>query len=177
MDLILEPNHYEINLIIGKKANGYSNLLTSTERISKKTFIKSIRTKNCHLVKKAIAELIQGNNLTVKTIAIDNGFEFNKIGLFAKRLNFLVYFCEPYDSYQRVSNEHANGLVRRFYKNGFDFSDLIPKDIEDLQDKINSMPREVFNWKCSKYIWFNFKNVKEKLKNKIKPLVYGYEKA
>ncbi|MGY6172625.1 IS30 family transposase [Candidatus Mycoplasma pogonae] len=121
-----------MDLIIGKKANGYSNLLTLTERISRKTFIKSIRTKNGHLVNKAIAELIQCNNLTVKTITIDNGFKFNKIGLVAKRLNFLIYFCEPYDSYQRGSNEHANGLVRRFYKKGFYFSDLTQEDIKDL---------------------------------------------
>ena len=47
-------------------------------------------------------------------IGNNNGIEFSKIGLVAKRLKCIGYFCEPFPSYQRRSNEHVNGIIRRF---------------------------------------------------------------
>ena len=58
----------------------------------------------------------QINKLYVRSIAFDNGLEFDKIEILAKWLNCKVYYCNPYGSYQRVSNENINGLVRRLYK-------------------------------------------------------------
>jgi IS30 family transposase len=31
-------------------------------------------------------------------------------------LNFKVYLCDPYASFQRGSNEHLNGMIRRMWK-------------------------------------------------------------
>ena len=55
----------------------------------------------------------------------------------------------PYASYQKGSNEHLNGIIRRFYKKGFDFSALTDSNINDMQNQINHMSREIFNWKSS----------------------------
>ena len=85
----------------------------------------------------------------VKSITINNGIEFSKIGLLVKWINCHVYYCEPYASYQRGSNEHINGIIRRFWKKGTDFSNLSNEEILDNQNKINQMPREIFNWKSS----------------------------
>ena len=67
----------------------------------------------------------------------------------AKWINCHVYYCEPYASYQRGSNEHINGIIRRFLKKGTDLSNLSNEEILDTQNKINQMPREIFNWKSS----------------------------
>ena len=88
----------------------------------------------------------------VKSITIDNGIECSNIGLLAKWINCYVYYCEPYTSYQRGSNEHINGIIRRFWKKRTDFSNLSNEEILDTQNKINQMPRDIFNWKSSLYL-------------------------
>ena len=54
-----------------------------------------------------------------------------------------------YVSYQKWSNEHLNGIIRWFYKKGFDFSTISDSHINDMQNQINHMSREIFNWKSS----------------------------
>ena len=85
----------------------------------------------------------------MKSITIDNGIDFSKIDLLAKWIKCHVYFCEPYTAYQRGYNEHVNGIIRRFWKKRTDFSQLSCSDILDTQNKINKIPREIFNWKSS----------------------------
>ena len=47
----------------------------------------------------------------------------------SKWLDIKAYFCEPYASYQRGSNEHVNGLIRRLYKKGTDFTTITDDNI------------------------------------------------
>ena len=68
-----------------------------------------------------------------------------------------MYFCEPYASYQRGSNENLNGLVRRIYKKKTNFNEITDEDIYNLQEKINNMPRQMFNWKSSNQIFDEIK--------------------
>ena len=143
-----------MDLIIGKREHGFENLITFQERQTRMVFIEKIQSKNPMKLNSKVYQLIKRNNLCVKSITIDNGIEFSKIGLLAKWLKCIVYFCEPFASYQRGSNEHVNGIIRRFWKKGTDFSLLSNNDILDTQNKINKMPRERFNWKSS-YDVFN----------------------
>ena len=125
------------------------DILFNQERKTRMVFIEKIKTKDPMKLNSKVYQLIKRNNLCVKSITIDNGIEFSKIGLLSKWLKCIVYFCEPFASYQRGSNEHANGIIRRFWKKGTDFSKLSCSDILDTQNKINKMPREIFNWKSS----------------------------
>lgn len=144
-----EFGHWEVDFIIGKKTTGYANLITLTERKTRLVYISKIFTKNPMKCNSKILQMIKENNLLVKSITCDNGIEFEKIGLLANWLNVKIYFCEPYASYQRGSNEHVNGIIRRFYKKGTDFSEISDEEIFEVQNKINSMPRKIFDWKSS----------------------------
>ena len=144
-----EFGHWELDLIIGKKANGFENIVTLTERKTRMLFMTKIKTKNPMKVNSAVYKMIKENNLHIKTITTDNGIEFEKIGLLASWVDCLVYFCEPYASWQKGSNEHINWLVRRFYKKGTDFTNVSDEELIDTQNKINLMDREMFNWASS----------------------------
>ncbi|WP_225588001.1 IS30 family transposase [Mycoplasmopsis synoviae] len=102
--------------------------------------------------------LIKKYDLTIKSITIDNGIEFEKISIFGKQKDIQIYRAEPYASFQRGSNEHFNGLIRRFFKKGTDFNDVSDDLLEDVVNQINEMPREIFNWDNSKNLF-----LKEKL--------------
>ena len=149
IDLRKEYGHWEIDLILGKQKSGCWNLLTFVERSTRETHIIKLRSKNPMKCNAEIYKLIKRKNLTVKSITCDNGLEFAKIGLLANWIDCMIYFCEPYASYQRGSNENANGLIRRQYKKGTDFTGVSIRDIISLEKKINDMPRKMFNWKSS----------------------------
>ena len=125
------------------------DILFNQERKTRMVFIEKIKTKDPMKLNSKVYQLIKRNNLYVKSIAIDNGIEFSKIDLLAKWIKCHVYFYKPYTSYQRGSNKHVNGIIRRFWKKGTDFSQLSCSDILDTQNKINKMPRGIFNWKSS----------------------------
>lgn len=155
IDLRLECGHWEADLIIGKRANGFDNLLTLTERKTRIGYIVRIKSKNPHKINSSLYKLVKENSLLIKSITIDNGIEFEKIGLVGKWLNCKIYVCEPYASYQRGTNENFNGLVRRTFKKGTDFSLITDDEIKNVQNRINNMPRKIFNWKSSNEINFD----------------------
>ena len=55
-----------------------------------------------------------------------------------------MYFCEPYASYQRGSNENLNGMVQRTYKKGTNFNEITDEQISNLQEEINNMSQQMF---------------------------------
>lgn len=112
----LEPGHFEGDLIIGVKKNGHKNIVTLNCRMTGKLFATFVDSKDPWKVNAAFRKLIKDNNLQIKSLTLDNGKEFERIGVLAQQLNFKVYVCEPYASYQRGKNENLNGMVRRTWK-------------------------------------------------------------
>jgi len=55
----------------------------------------------------------------VASITVDNGLEFAHHQQLADMIGVPTYFCDPYSSWQRGSNEHFNGRV---------FADIYPKE-------------------------------------------------
>ena len=60
--------------------------------------------------------IIRDEKLPVKSIKFDNRLEFQMMGITTKQFNFKVYYCQPYSSFQRGTNENINGIVKRWYK-------------------------------------------------------------
>ena len=55
-----------------------------------------------------------------------------------------LYYCHPYASCERGSNENANKLIRRFIPKSQDISVYTDEYIKHIQDLINNMPRKLF---------------------------------
>ena len=108
-----------------------------------------VKNKNQFKINSVIKKFVERNKLYVRSVTSDNGFEFDKIGILAKWLNCKAYYCNPYASYQRGSNENINELVRRLYKKGTNFNEISDQEIYELQEKINNMPRKLLGWKSS----------------------------
>lgn len=140
---------WEVDLIIGNKHKNYDHLLTFVERCSRKVYIIRVGSRSAMEINWAIKKLVETNKLYVRSITSDNGLEFEKIGILAKWLNCKAYYCDPYASYQRGSNENVNGLIRRLYKKGTNFNEISDEEIYELQEKINNMPRKLLGWKSS----------------------------
>ena len=59
----------------------------------------------------------------------------------------LVYFADPYSSWQRGTNENTNGLLREFYPKKFDFSNITQNELDIVLNIINNRPRKCLGYK------------------------------
>lgn len=60
-----------------------------------------------------------------------------------------VYYCHPYSSWERGSNENVNGMIRRRHPKGTDFSKVTPEEIAATESWINSYPRKILGYKSA----------------------------
>ena len=77
----------------------------------------------------------------IKTITTDNCPEFAAHKLITKYLGAVVYFADPYASWQKGAIENTNKLIRQYIPKHTNFDDITNKKIASIQKKINSRPR------------------------------------
>ena len=150
-----ELGHLEIDSILGKK-NEYSSIISIVDRCSRRVWLIKAEYKNEYYINKIIYEYIIQNNILVKSITVDNGIEFNALGICAKKLGVKLYKCDPYCSFQRGTNERTNALVRRWIPKGYSMKYIPQIYLDDICFEINSMPRKLFDFKCAFDIELNY---------------------
>ena len=77
---------------------------------------------------------------------VDNGSEFALHYKLADTLAVPTYFADPYAAYQRGTNEHFNGRLRRYLPKGTSFEDLTQDELDEFVNEINNRPRKVLGW-------------------------------
>jgi len=65
-----------------------------------------------------------------------------------------VCFAHPYSPWERGLNENTNGLIRKFYPKGTDFSEVTDEEILRVQNLINERPRKSLNYKTPKEVLY-----------------------
>lgn len=149
-----EIGHLEIDSIIGRR-NEYQSIISIVDRCTRRLWLIKAEYNQEYYVNKLIYEYIVKNQIVVKSITTDNGLEFNTLGICAKKLGVKLYKCDPYCSFQRGTNERTNALVRRYIPKGSSLK-LTPQIyLDDICFNINSMPRKIFDFKCSYDIELN----------------------
>ena len=127
-------------------------LLTLTERKTRQEIIFRLPNKTQKAVKRAIDRLERkyGKDFKKKfrTITVDNGSEFLDFKSLEKSCKrdekrFKMYYAHPYSSWERGSNENANGIIRRFFPKGTDFSKFGIAKIQAVEDWMNDYPRRI----------------------------------
>ena len=149
---------WEMDCVEGKKGTK-KTLLVLTERKTRREIIRLMQDKTAASVVKAIDSIerklgAERFRKLFTSITVDNGSEFaNYRGIERSCLKSesrtTVYFCHPYSSYERGSNENQNRMIRRHYPKGFDFTEVTTSEIRKLEDWINNYPREMFDFYSS----------------------------
>ena len=151
-----ELGHLEIDSILGKK-NEYSSIISIVDRCSRRVWLIKAEYKNEYYTDKIIYEYLIKNEIKVKSITVDNGLEFQALGLCAKKLGVKLYKCDPYCSFQRGTNERTNALVRRFIPKGYSMKFISQIYLDGISFEINTMPRKLFDYKCAYDIELKYK--------------------
>ncbi|MBE6630906.1 MAG: IS30 family transposase [Ruminococcaceae bacterium] len=146
--------HWELDTVVGTQKKG-ETLLCMTERLTRMEIIFKARDKSAASTVTMLNRLerkVGSRNFRqiFKTITCDNGTEFsNTIGMeyspYTGKKRTAVYYCHPYCSSERGSNENQNGFIRRFVPKGTAIKRFSPQEIREIQDFINNYPRRIFN--------------------------------
>lgn len=149
--------HWEMDTVIGQRGSK-PVLLVLSERLTRNEIIIPIKDKSAASVVKGLDNLEkrygQAFSVIFKTITVDNGSEFaDCAGIERSRTGkgkrTKVYYCHPYSSYERGTNENINRMIRRRYPKGTSFSKVTKAAIQKLEDWINNYPRGIFEYHSS----------------------------
>ena len=76
------------------------------------------------------------------TVTFDNGPENSEWKILEERITVDCFFAHPYSSFERGSNENANGLLREYFPKGTDFTKISDEDISKVEYDLNTRPRK-----------------------------------
>ena len=128
-------------------------LLVFTDRKSKFTKIKKMRTGKSKDVTKITLNTLESLGKRVFTITNDNGSEFND----SASLPYKTYHCDPYKPQQRGTVENTIGLLRQYIKRKTDLDRLTEDDLHSIENKINFRPRKSLKYKTPFEVFFKRK--------------------
>ena len=148
-----EYGHWEMDTVYSARSDK-SCLLVLSERMTREEIIIKCKDRTVNSIIKAINRYEKKIGAPAfrnkfKTITCDNGAEFSDWNAIEKSyLNkgkrTTVYFCHPYCSAERGTNENINRMIRRWIPKGDDIGLYSVSEIQDIQDWINNYPRGLF---------------------------------
>lgn len=132
--------HWEGDTVLqGHKQSG---MVTLVERRSGYLLAGRLQRFTASQTARTVIRLLKPIRGAAKTLTLDNGSEFAEHEQMAGELNLSAYFCDPYCSGQRGTNENANGLLRQYYPKGTNFAKLSQTHINRVVEQLNNRPRK-----------------------------------
>lgn len=131
VDARVRCGDWEGDSIVGQ--GNQSRLVSMVERQSRYLRLMRPRDRTADATADVIIHALRSE--VIETLTVDNGKEFARHERIARKLKAAVYFAEPYSPWQRGSNEHLNGMIRRYFPKGTDFTTVSDAEIEVVQNR------------------------------------------
>ncbi len=155
---IEEFGHWEMDTVVGKQGISKKSFLVLTERKTRKEIIEILKEHTAKEVVRILDKIERkwgaAFKQVFKSITVDNGSEFSdaeglKRARRGKKTRTEVFYCHPYSSYERGSNENQNRLIRRHVPKGTDLDTISKRDVKEIEKWINEYPRALFGGRSS----------------------------
>ena len=153
--------HWEMDTVYSGK-DGSCALLVLTERLSRKEIIEKMRDRTAISTVRALNRIERRFGAlfprVFQTITVDNGGEFSDVkslerSILRKGRRTKMYYCHPYTSCERGSNECANKMIRRKFPKGTDFNKVSRAEVKKAEEWMNNYPREILGWKTAEIVF------------------------
>ena len=143
--------HFEIDTVIGTSRGKHECLLTMTERKTKFEIIFKLSCKTAEEVVNKINQIKSfmksHYNRFFKSFSTDNGSEFSDFLGIIKDSNTKIYFCHPYCSGEKGSDERNNEIVRYFIPKGVLIENFSHEEINKIVNWMNNYPRKILDYR------------------------------
>lgn len=131
--------------------NHTPGLNSLVDRRSGLLLLSRLRDKTSASTRLVVAERLKG--LSVHTLTLDNGSENRMWPELEEAIGASVYYTHPYCSGERGTNENTNGLVRRYFPKGTDFSLVTDEEIAAVEYALNTRPRKRHGYRTPLEVW------------------------
>lgn len=143
--------HFEIDTVIGTNRGKHECLLTITERKTKYEMIFKLSSKTSENVVNKINQIKtfmnRHYNIVFKSFSTDNGSEFSDFLGIIKDTKTNIYFCHPYCSGEKGTNEKQNSMIRYFIPKKTLIENYTYEEINNIANWMNNYPRKSLNYK------------------------------
>ena len=139
--------HWETDIVEGRGHSG--GIQTLLERKTRYFTAQLVPVIDSEFGIRAQKKLLTKYPLqATKTVTMDNGREnYNHHQL--QQLGINTYFCDPYCSWQKGSNENHNGILRRYIPKKTDFTTFTQTELNAITTEINHRPRKCLGYETS----------------------------
>jgi IS30 family transposase len=132
--------HWEIDTVAGTGSRDC--LVSLVERRSGLLLIGKLADRTVASLNRRVIHLIRHRDAPFETVTADNGTEFHGYERVERRTGVMFYFARPYHSWERGSNENANGLIRQYMPKGVSMAGLTQQQCNAIARKLNTRPRK-----------------------------------
>lgn len=144
----IEAGNWEFDSVVsGKRSKSKFALAVAQERTTRLLRVKLVANLKPVPYAKAIKGLVSG--LLVRTMTTDNGIENKQHKLITKATGAIVYFTDPYSSYQKGGVENGNRMLRRYFPKGTNFANITQAQVDQVVNTINNKPRHSLGFKSA----------------------------
>ncbi|WP_320993219.1 IS30 family transposase [Enterocloster bolteae] len=158
-----EFGNWEMDTVKGKRGKSKNSLLVLTERKTRDEIIFKLPDHTAEAVVDALDRLERKWGAmfkeVFKTITVDNGSEFAYCEELERSIlnegeqRTKLYYCHPYSSWERGTNEVTNKMVRRKVPKGTNFDDKTDEEIAAIEDWVNNYPRRIHGYHSARELF------------------------
>lgn len=142
--------NWELDTVISTTKGTHRCLMTLTERKTRYEIIGilEVKTKEEVIYKfKKIKEYLKQNiKLIINSLTTDNGGEFAGFLEIIEITGAKFYFCHPYASCEKGTNEKHNSIIRYFIPKSTLIENYSVTEINNICHWMNNYPRKILNY-------------------------------
>lgn len=142
--------NWELDTVISTTKGTHRCLMTLTERKTRYEIIGILEAKTKEEViakfKKIKEYLKQNIKLIINSLTTDNGGEFAGFLEIIEITGAKFYFCHPYTSCEKGTNEKHNSIIRYFIPKSTLIENYSVNEINNICHWMNNYPRKILNY-------------------------------
>jgi len=136
-----QVGHWEADTVLGSISDKHC-IFTLVERTTGFVLIAKLEARTVAELNRAAIRLIASTPLPVRSITADNGTEFHGYKDIEAATGVPFFFATPHHSWERGSNENANGLIRQYLPKRKTMAHVSQDDCDAIARRLNTRPRK-----------------------------------
>ncbi len=132
--------HWEAATVAGSGSRDC--VVTLVERQTGLVMIGKLGDRTAAGLSRRVTRLVRRHGGAFETVTADNGTEFHDYQRIEGLTGVAFYFARPYHSWERGSNENANGLIRQYLPKGMSMAGLTQHQCNAIARRLNTRPRK-----------------------------------
>lgn len=142
------PGAWEFDSVVSSKRCGSkAALAVAQERCSRYIDAQLVASLRPADYATTITDLLSGKLVT--SLTTDNGIENKAHAAVTAATRAVVYFTDPYSSWQKGGVENANKMLRRYFPKGTNFSRITQAMVDQAVTTLNNKPRRCLGYKSA----------------------------